>query len=118
VWNGDGGRVVFYQSELAYDPPNQAAWMNGDTLGWASYKVGDGVSTHEAWGLGAYSYNNVDPSIVTASGFEVPITPGVRMHNLVTVSLGGNGIIRHVINDTGDEASGVDTIPSYVVSYP
>jgi hypothetical protein len=118
VWNGDGGRVVFYQSELAYDPPNQAAWMNGDTLGWASYKVGDGVSTHEAWGLGAYSYDNVDPSIVTASGFEVPVTPRVRMHNLVTVSLGGNGIIRHVINDTGDEASGVDTIPSCVVSYP
>lgn len=118
VWNGDRGRTIFYQSELAYDPPNQAAWMNGSTLGWASYKVGDQVSTHEAWGVGAYSYNNVDPSIVTERGFEVPDKLGVRFHNLLTVSLGGNGIIRHVINDTGDEASGTDTIPSYVVNYP
>jgi hypothetical protein len=118
VWNGNGGRTIFYQSELAYDPPNQAAWMNGSTQGWASYKVGNNVTTHEAWGLGAYSYNNVDPSIVTASGFEVPVRSGVRMHNLVTVSLGGNGIIRHTINNTGNEASGVNTIPAYVVSYP
>jgi len=117
VWNGDRGRTIFYQSELAYDPPNQSSWMSGSTLGWA-YKVADQVTTHEAWGLGAYSHNNVDPSIVTQRGFEVPRKPGVRMHNLVSVSLGGNGIIRNVINDVGDEASGAKTIPSYVVDYP
>ena len=26
LWNGEGGAVYFYQSELPYDPPNQAAW--------------------------------------------------------------------------------------------
>ncbi|MEP7765763.1 discoidin domain-containing protein [Sanguibacter sp. 25GB23B1] len=118
VWNGERGRTIFYQSELAYDPPNQAAWMNGDTLGWASYKVGDDVTKHEAWGIGAYSFNNVDPTIVTESGIEAPVAPGVRFHNMLTVSLGGNGIINHVINDTGDVAQGTDTIPSYLVSNP
>ncbi|WP_374945875.1 discoidin domain-containing protein [Agreia sp.] len=113
VWNGERGRTVFYQSELAYDPPNQAAWMNGDTLGWASYKVGDSVTQHQAWGLGAYSFNEADPSIVTESGFEAPDVPGVQLRNLLTVSLGGNGIITHVINELGEEASGTDTIPSY-----
>ncbi len=118
LWNGDNGRTFFYQNELPYDPPEQAAWMNGDTQGWAGYKVADNVSSHEAWGLGVYAFNNVDPTIVTARGFEVPDTPGVRLHNLFTVSLGGNGIITNVVNTTGGEASGTDTIPSYLVSYP
>ena len=26
LWNGNGGRVYFYQSELPYDPPSQSAW--------------------------------------------------------------------------------------------
>lgn len=118
VWNGERGRVVFYQSELAYDPPNQAAWSDGDRLGFASYWVGDAVTEHRAWGVGVYSYNNVDPTIVTQSGFRAPEAPGVQFRNLVTVSLGGHGVIRHVINDRGDAASGIETIPSYLSAYP
>ncbi|MFT4284189.1 MAG: discoidin domain-containing protein [Protaetiibacter sp.] len=117
VWNGERGRTVFYQSELAYDPPNQAAWMDGSRLGWSSYRVGDDVTQHEAWGIGAYSYNAADPTIVTESGFQAPDRPGIRLRNLLTVSLGGNGIIRHVVNGIGDEASGVDTIPSYLAAF-
>ena len=30
LWNGNGGRVYFYQSEIAYDVPSQAAWMKND----------------------------------------------------------------------------------------
>jgi hypothetical protein len=78
VWNGERGRVVFYQSELAYDPPSQAAWRDGERLGFASYRVGDAVSDHRAWGVGAYSYNNVDPTIVTQSAFRAPDAPGVQ----------------------------------------
>ena len=29
VWNGNGGKTIFFQNEMPYDPPNQAAWMNG-----------------------------------------------------------------------------------------
>ncbi|GGY14173.1 hypothetical protein GCM10007386_50450 [Pseudoduganella dura] len=43
VWNGDNGQTIFYQSELPYDPPSQAEWMDGEIAGYASYNVGAGV---------------------------------------------------------------------------
>jgi hypothetical protein len=118
VWNGQGGKTIFFQNELPYDPPNQAAYMNGGTRGYAAYKVADGVTSHEAWGVGSYCYFNVDPSIVDEHSFEVPNNAGVKFHDLLTVSLGGNGIINHVINSTGAAAQGTDTVPVNVVSYP
>jgi hypothetical protein len=118
VWNGERGRTVFFQNEMPYDPPNQSAWRSDSPDGYAAYKVADSVTAHEGWGLGSYCYFNVDPSIVAARGFEAPDRPGVRFHDLLTVSLGGNGVIRHVVNDTGPEASGTDTVPANVVGYP
>ncbi len=55
VWNGNGGHLYFYQCEMPYDPPSQEAWRHGTVNGYAAYKVGDSVTTHEAWGLGVYS---------------------------------------------------------------
>jgi hypothetical protein len=117
TWNGNGGRTYFFQNEMPYDPPNQAAWRTGAN-GYAAYKVANGVTSHEAWGLGSYCYFNVDPSIHADRGFEVPDVAGVRMHDLSTVSLGGVGVIDHVINSTGAAAQGADTIPSTVTTYP
>lgn len=117
VWNGERGRVIFYQNELPYDAPNQAAWKHGSTLGWAAYKVGDHVNKHELTGGGAYIYTNVDPSIHATRGFEVPVRPGVKLRSLLTVNLGA-GTIDHVVNDTGDPVSNANTgAPSYVVSF-
>ncbi|MFG1874728.1 RICIN domain-containing protein [Sphaerisporangium sp. NPDC049003] len=117
IWNGNGGRTYFYQNELPYDPPNQAAWMNGGTQGYAAYKVGNSVTSHEAWGLGSYAYFNVNPSVVEAHSFEVPNTPGVRFHSLVTVSLGGTGTISHIINNTGGPSNSSTNVAN-LVSYP
>jgi hypothetical protein len=117
VWNGNGGRTVFLQNEMPYDPPNQSAWRTGAN-GYAAYKVADTVSNHEAWGLGSYCYFNVDPSIHADHGFEAPINSGVRFHDLLTVSLGGNGTIDNVINNTGAAATGTATVPVDLVSYP
>ncbi|TDD86179.1 discoidin domain-containing protein, partial [Actinomadura darangshiensis] len=118
VWNGNGGKTIFFQNEMPYDPPDQSAWRSDSPDGYAAYKVADSVTTHEGWGLGSYCYFNVNPSIAAARGFEAPNRSGVRFHDLLTVSLGGNGVIRHVVNDTGPEASGSDTVPANVVSYP
>ncbi|MDI1461568.1 discoidin domain-containing protein [Catellatospora sp. KI3] len=118
IWNGQGGRTIFFQNELPYDPPNQAAYMNGTTKGYAAYKVANSVTTHEAWGMGSYCYFNVDPTIHAARGFEAPNSAGVKFHSLLTVSLGGNGVIDNVINTTGGPAQGTATVPSNVVSYP
>ncbi len=103
VWNADGGRVYLYQSELPYDPPSQAAWMNGKTRGFASYKVADHVRTHEAWGVGVYAVFHQTP-VILDNAVESPRTPGVKFHHLVTLRLNrqvGSGIA-HVINGVGE----------------
>ncbi|MFJ8198226.1 coagulation factor 5/8 type domain-containing protein [Streptomyces sp. NPDC096152] len=117
-WYGQRGRTLFFQNEKAYDAPNQAAIQNGPVKGYAAYKVGDNVTAHEAWGLGSYCYYNVDPTIVQHNGFSAPNRPGVRFHDVLVISLGGNGQYEHVINETGAATSGSSTVPSTVVSYP
>ncbi|MFJ9723626.1 coagulation factor 5/8 type domain-containing protein [Streptomyces sp. NPDC101209] len=117
-WYGQRGRTIFFQNEKAYDAPNQAAIQNGPVKGYAAYKVGDHVTAHEGWGLGSYCFYNVDPSIVQHHGFAAPDRPGVRFHDLLVVSLGGQGQYEHVINETGAPTSGTSTVPSTVVSYP
>ncbi|RKE23137.1 ricin-type beta-trefoil lectin protein [Streptomyces sp. TLI_171] len=117
IWNGNGGRTYFFQNELPYDPPNQAAWMNGSTRGYPAYQVASGVTSHEAWGLGSYAYFNVNPAVVEEHSFEVPNRTGVRFHDMVTVSLGGTGTINHVINSTGGPSNSATNVAN-LVAYP
>jgi hypothetical protein len=116
-WNGNGGETIFFQNEMPYDPPNQAAWMNGSSDGYAAYQVAPGVTTHQAYGMGSYCYFNVNPSVVADHAFEAPSTSGIHFHDILTVSLGGVGVINHVINSTGG-ATPSNTTPVDVVSYP
>ncbi|MGW3459782.1 RICIN domain-containing protein [Streptomyces olivaceoviridis] len=117
VWNGNGGRTYFFQNEMPYDPPNQAAWMNGSTQGYAAYKVADSVTSHQAYGLGSYCYFNVNPSVTAARAIEAPNNPNVRFTSMVTVSLGGTGTISHVINNTGGPSNATTNVAN-LVRYP
>ncbi|MFI0896267.1 discoidin domain-containing protein [Streptomyces sp. NPDC020983] len=117
-WHGQNGKTIFFQNEIAYDPPNQAAIQNGSIRGYAAYKVDDNVTSHEGWGLGSYCNFTADPTIVQDHGFEAPTTAGVKFHDLLVVSLGGMGQYAHVINSTGPGTSGTSTVPSTVTSYP
>jgi hypothetical protein len=48
----------------------------------------------------------------------VPVTAGVRLHDLLTVELGA-GTLDHVVNDTGAPVTSAAVgVPSFVVSYP
>ncbi|GAA2486992.1 discoidin domain-containing protein [Winogradskya humida] len=116
-WNGNGGRTYFLQNEQPYDPPNNATWRSGAN-GYAAYKVADSVTSHEAWAMGSYCYFNVNPAVHSDRGFEVPVNSGVKLHNVFTVSLGGQGVIDHVVNNTGGPAQGTDTVPVNVVNFP
>ena len=117
IWKGENGKTIFFQNEMPYDPPNQAAWGHNGINGYAAYKVAASVKNHEAWGLGSYCFFNVDPTIHATRAFEVPVTPGVKLHDLLTVSLGGVGVIDHVVNDTG-AATPDNSNPVNLVSYP
>ena len=109
LWNGNNGKTFFYQSELPYDAPTQAAWMNGASKGWASYKVADTVTTHEAWGMGIYAVFTVNPGMALDRAIEVPgAAANVKFHNLVTLSITEKGAINNVINSTGGIANPLD----------
>ncbi len=116
-WFGNGGETIFFQNEMPYDPPNQAAWMNGSVDGYASYEVGPSVTSHTAYGLGSYCYFNVNPAVVADHAFETPTGSGIHFHDILTVSLGGVGTIEHVINETGG-ATPSNTTPVDITSYP
>jgi hypothetical protein len=119
VWNGEEGRTYFYQSEIPYDPPTQAAWSSGPGKdGWASYKVADGVQRHEAWGLGIYSVFR-HPDVNLAHAIETSTAPGIHFHDMITVALDNLGEIRHVINNTGAPATtALPRIDPKVTTFP
>ena len=118
LWNGNGGRVYFYQSEIPYDPPDQASYTSAPgTNGWASYKVADNVTSHEAWGLGIYSVFR-NRGVVLSRAIEVPNAPDVKFHSMITVRLGNNGEIGNVINNTGGATAGNPRVTPKVSSFP
>ncbi|MEO6893241.1 MAG: glycosyl hydrolase family 28-related protein [Ktedonobacteraceae bacterium] len=123
IWRGNGGTVIFFQNEMPYDPPSQAAWMEAPgVLGWAAFKVTDNVTSFSGYGMGSYSFFNQGVAIYASHAFEVPTTlPAGSLHDLLTIflSTSGFGGILHVVNDTGGSSTiaNPDT-PVTVVSYP
>ena len=124
IWNGQNGRVVFFQNEMPYDPPSQAAWMEAPGVdGWAALKVADGVKSFHGYGMGSYSFFNQGVDIFAANAFEAPTTlPAGSLSDLLTIFLDavhGKGGILNVVNDTGGPSTiaNPDT-PVTVVSYP
>jgi hypothetical protein len=123
LWNGNGGRTYFYQSEIPYDPPDQASYSSGADAagrridGWASYKVAAGVVSHEAWGLGVYSVFR-HPNVVLTRAIEVPVAPDVRFHHMITIALDNLGEISHVINDKGAAATARPHVMQKLAEFP
>ena len=124
IWNGERGRVVFFQNELPYDPPSQAAWRQPSGAdGWPALKVSDQVTRFNGYGMGSYSFFNQGLDIFADNAFEVPTTlPAGSLQNLLTVFLdpgSGKGGIRNVVNDTGGSSTIANpSVPVTVVSYP
>jgi hypothetical protein len=85
--------------------------------GYAAYKVGDAVTAHEAWGMGSYSFFNQGVDIHATRAFAVPVTAGVKLHDILTVFLNGSGGIDHVVNDTGAAVNAGNQVTN-IVSYP
>jgi F5/8 type C domain/Putative Ig domain len=117
AWNGQNGKIIFFQNEMPYDPPNQAAWMDGSSNGYPAIAVASNVTSFGAWGLGSYCYFNVNPAVNSAMAFQSPTGSGIAWHDLLTVSLGNVGTISHVINTTG-AVTPTNTTPSTVTSFP
>lgn len=124
IWNGNGGQVIFFQNEMPYDPPSQAAWMRAPGVdGYPALKVADTVRSFNGWGMGSYSFFNQGVDIFSANAFEVPATlPPGGVQNLLTIFLDastGKGGISNVINGTGGSSTIANPdVPVTVVRYP
>src|ERR1039457_4021554 len=113
LWNGNWGRVYFYQSELPYDPPSQVAWSRDGVKGYASYKVAARVTSHQAYGLGIYAVFINSTNISCFNAIETPTnSQQVNVHDMITVYIAGNtsgsgtSTLNHIINGTGAALSG------------
>jgi hypothetical protein len=124
VWGGDGGTVIFFQNEMPYDPPSQAAWTEAPGVdGWAAFKVADSVTRFAGYGMGSYSFFNQGMNVYAAHAFEVPTTlPQSSLHDLLTIFLdatNGSGGILNVVNDIGGSSTIANPdVPVTVVNYP
>ena len=101
LWNGDGGRIYFYQSEIPYDVPSQAQWMHDGVNGYSSIEVTNGVTHFDGRGLGIYCY--FDNPVVLDNAIETPPGSGVVFQHIVTEWLknAAGSAINHIINGTG-----------------
>jgi hypothetical protein len=123
IWNGEDGEVVFFQNEMPYDPPSQAAWMSSPTTnGYAAFLVSPDVQSFQGYGMGSYSFFNQGVPIFATQAFQSPTTPGVQFHDLLTVFLDpsrGQGGILSVINGVGGSSTAANPdVPVDVTSYP
>jgi hypothetical protein len=103
LWNGNSGKVYFYQSEMPYDPPTVDSWKHDATYGYASYKVSEKVKSHEAWGLGIYNVF-YDAAVIVDNAIETPAALEKDIHNKVIFWLNGNkeSVVKSIINGKGD----------------
>ena len=124
VWNGQGGTVVFFQNEMPYDPPSQAAWSAGPGIeGYPALVVSPNVTTFHGYGMGSYSFFNQGLDIFSSNAYVVPSTlPPGSLHDLLTIFLdpvNGKGGIRNVVNDVGGSSTVANPdVPVTVVNYP
>jgi hypothetical protein len=119
IWNGQHGEDIFFQNEMPYDPPSQAAWMSGPAAdGYPALLITPRVTSFTGYGMGSYCFFNSGVPIQSATAFRVPVTPGVRLHDLLTRFLNASGGIEHVVNDTGAAVTAANPGPSDVVGSP
>jgi hypothetical protein len=122
IWNGADGTDIFFQNEMPYDPPSQAAWMAGATTdGYPAFLITRRAAGFQGYGMGSYSYFNRGVPIFASSAFQTADPPGSELHDLLTIFLSstGSGGIDHVVNGTGRSSTitNPDTAVD-VVSYP
>jgi hypothetical protein len=123
VWSGQGGTTVFFQNELPYDPPSQAAWMASPTQdGYPAFRVAPNVRTFQGYGLGSYVvFIDTSATLYDAEAFESPDTPGVQFHNIFALWIGGSGGDNSIINGTGGAVTNVTdpaNLPVDITTYP
>lgn len=117
-WFGDNGKVLFYQCELPYD----VAQSTFGNPGFAGYVVDERVKTHNAIGLGVYSFFR-DHQVMVKSGLKAAAHGGHTFTNVFTRYLNEDGHygINNVVNNLGGPSyttTGTTGVFPIVYSFP
>jgi len=123
IWSGQGGTDIFFQNELPYDPPSQAAWMASPTQnGYPAFLVSPNVKSFQGYGMGSYVvFIQTTATLHDAEAFQAPKTPGVQFHNSFGVWISGSGGLDSIVNGVGGPVTSVSpgTVePVDLPSYP
>ena len=124
IWSGQGGTDVFFQNEMPYDPPSQAAWMASPTQdGYPAFLVTGNVKSFQGYGMGSYIvFIQTTATLFADEAFQAPKTPGVQFHGLLAVYLGGSGGDKSIINGVGGPVTSTNNpgtgTPVNLTSYP
>ena len=122
IWNGKDGTDIFFQNEMPYDAPRQAAWMaNPTTYGYPAFLITYRAAGFHGYGMGSYSFFNQGVPIFATNAFETANPPGSELHDLLTIflSTAGFGGIDHVVDGTGRSSTAANPdAPVDVVNYP
>jgi hypothetical protein len=123
IWSGQGGRDIFFQNELPYDPPSQSAWMASPTQdGFPAFMVSPNVTTFQGYGMGSYVvFIQTSATLFDDQAFQSPNTSGVQFHNIFCVWIVGSGGYKSIVNGAGGPCNSTSpgTVkPVDVVSYP
>ncbi len=121
IWNGRNGEDVFFQNEMPYDPPSQAAWMSSRTTdGYAAFLVTPRARNFRGYGMGSYSFFNQGVPIFATQAFQAPAS-GAQFNDIFTIFLNksASGGILSVINGVGGSSTVANPdAPVDVLSYP
>jgi hypothetical protein len=123
VWTGQDGTDVFFQNELPYDVPDQAAWNQSSTeLGYPAFEVAKNVKTFNGYAMGSYVvFIDTSATLHVSQAFESPDRPGVQFHNVFGVWIAGSGGLDSVVNGVGGPVTSTSpgtVVPVDVTSYP
>jgi hypothetical protein len=123
IWSGQKGTDIFYQNELPYDPPSQAAWMATPTQdGYPAFYVTPNVKSFNGYGMGSYVvFISTSAALLDAEAFESPTRAGVQFTGLVTVFIASNSEPagdESIIDGKGPAAEGPSFNLEDLASYP
>jgi hypothetical protein len=121
-WTGQGGTTIFFQNEMPYDVPDQAAWNESPSFeGYPAFRVGPDVKTFSGYALGSYVvFIDTSATLYATSAFQGPSVPGVRFSDVFGVWIGGSGGDDSIINGVGGPVTSANpgvVTPVDVASY-
>ncbi len=122
IWNGRDGTDIFFENEMPYDPPSQAAWRaSAATDGYPAFLITRRAAGFHGYGMASYSFFDRGVPIQATAAFQTAGPPGSELHDLLTVflSTAGSGGIEHVVNAAGRSSTAANPDAAVdVVSYP